>query len=284
MSRLGSISALTSTIVAAGRISPNTSPWTADDLGRTRDVGDEHPGPHDVGQTRTRPRPGRRSMISRTARACAADVARDGATGRRARRRSCRRPSTNRRRRSPGCSRRRPPTARPTRSAGARSCRLVGPPPGEDLGVARRWPAAGRPAASSGARSSRPRGTPPGRGRCRRSVPGRRGWGRPARRSCWRPTRRRSRRRRPRSPSARAMRLGVLDQAAAALELLHRPPARHRLEVDGHVGDLGRLGDRADRRLGRLERLARRRPDVDLERARLGDDVGPRPADDDARR
>ncbi len=74
--------------------------------------------------------------------------------------------------------------------------------------------------------------------------------------------------------------LGVLDQAAAALELLHRPPARHRLEVDGHVGDLGRLGDRADGRFGRLERVARRRPDVDLERARLGDHVGPRAAED----
>ena len=59
MSRLGSISALTSTIVAAGRISPKTAPWTADDLGRAGDVGHEHPRPHDVGQTRTRPRPGR---------------------------------------------------------------------------------------------------------------------------------------------------------------------------------------------------------------------------------
>ena len=49
--------------------------------------------------------------------------------------------------------------------------------------------------------------------------------------------------------------------------------------VSGH---LGRRGDAADLRLGRLERLARRCPDVDLERAALGDDVGPRPAGDHA--
>src|SRR6186997_408881 len=55
--------------------------------------------------------------------------------------------------------------------------------------------------------------------------------------------------------------LGVLDEPAAAFELLHRPPARHRLEVDGHVGDLDRLGDLADRGFGRLERLASGGPD-----------------------
>jgi len=74
--------------------------------------------------------------------------------------------------------------------------------------------------------------------------------------------------------------LRVLDQPAAALELLHRPPARHRLEVDGHVGDLDRLGDLADRGLGRLERIAGGGPDVDLERARLGHHVRSRPAED----
>ena len=72
----------------------------------------------------------------------------------------------------------------------------------------------------------------------------------------------------------------MLDEPAAPLELLHRPPARHRLEVDGRVRDLGRLGDPPDLGLGGLEGLARRRPDVDFERAPFGDDVGPRPAGD----
>ena len=44
------MSAPTSTIVAAGRISPKTSPWTARTSAAARDVGHEHPRPHDVGQ------------------------------------------------------------------------------------------------------------------------------------------------------------------------------------------------------------------------------------------
>ena len=39
----------TSTSVAAGRISPKTSPWTAVTSSQ-RDVGHEHPGAHDVRQ------------------------------------------------------------------------------------------------------------------------------------------------------------------------------------------------------------------------------------------
>ena len=49
-SRDGSMSALTTTSVAAGRISPKTSPWTATTSARPTDVGHEHPGPDDVGE------------------------------------------------------------------------------------------------------------------------------------------------------------------------------------------------------------------------------------------
>ena len=189
-----------------------------------------------------------------------ADVDRDGATARPGPRRWCRRPSTNRRRRSPGCSRRPPPTARPTRSAGARSCRPVG-------SRARRATSGSAAMASSRPASSVVRGTIESTSRysagrvvvaADRAQPveagdaepgGRVGVGRAAGRASA-----------TSKPSACATRLGVLDQAAAALELLHRPPARHRLELDGHVGDLGGLGDRADLRLGGLERVARPSP------------------------
>ena len=232
-----------------------------------------------------------RSMIVEGRPRLGRDVARVAATGRRARRRSCRRPSTRRRRRSPGCSRRRPPTDRPSEIR-RRSVTIAGVairavarprarrgPPGRP-----RSRAAARPGASSAARSSRPRGTRPARGRCRRSGRGRRGSGRPSRPSCWRRTRRRSTRR-DLEPERRRDRLGVLDEPAAALELLHRPPAGHRLELDGRVGHLRRLGDPPDLGLGDLERVravaARTSTSSD---APLGDDVRARPAGDHARR
>ena len=74
----------------------------------------------------------------------------------------------------------------------------------------------------------------------------------------------------------------VVDQPPAPLELLHRPPAGHRRELDGRVRDDRRLGDAPDLRLGRLERFAGHRADVHLERAALGHDVRPRPAGDRA--
>ena len=43
-------------------------------------------------------------------------------------------------------------------------------------------------------------------------------------------------------------------KAAAPGELLHRPPAGHRLEVDRCVADLRRFADPPDLRLGDLER------------------------------
>ena len=44
-------------------------------------------------------------------------------------------------------------------------------------------------------------------------------------------------------PEAPSDRLRVLHEAPAAVELLHRPPAGHDLELDGGVGDLGRRRD-----------------------------------------
>ena len=67
--------------------------------------------------------------------------------------------------------------------------------------------------------------------------------------------------------------LRVLDEPAAAGQLLHRPPAVHDVAVDGHVRDLGRLEDLLDGRLGQVEAVGRRGPDVDLEMAALRDDV-----------
>ena len=119
-----------------------------------------------------------------------------------------------------------------------------------------RWPAAGRPAASSAARSSRPRGTRAGEWSLPPIGPRPSSDGTPMPgRSCSRRTRRPSRRRATSKPSRRAIVLGVLDEPAAALELLHRPPAariaRPRPSCRGPSVAAATL---ADRRLGRVER------------------------------
>ena len=184
----------------------------------------------------------------------------DGATRRPGRRRSCRRPSTCRRRRSPGCSRRRlPRPARRDPAPATRRHRALGgrAAPGEDVRVARRSRAAARRAASSAARSSRPRGTPPGRGRCRRSVRGRRGSGRPCPAVVFAsdapPVAASFTSKPSRSATAFACSTSRPDRSSFSIGR-HAPLARH---VDGRVGDLGRGRELADRRLGRVE--ARRR-------------------------
>ena len=209
-------------------------------------------------------------MISRTARACAADVARDardrpsgpgvGRAGDPARVADDDRPAVAGDR-LPRPARRDPPALAHRRP--------VGRPPGEDLGVARRWPAAARPAASSagtiestsrysaGAWSLPPIGPRPSR--LGTPMPGRRvGVGRAAGRGVG-----------DLEPERPATRLGVLDQPAAALELLHRPPARPSARTRRSC-----RGPRSPRRCSRMaasavsSAVARRRPDVDLERAR----------------
>ncbi len=185
----------------------------------------------------------------------------------RARRRSSRRPSTNRRRRRPAVAADRPPTDRPRRSAGARSSL--------DGGAVRRR---GRPARRA-PRGSRGDGEQqPGQqrrprhdridlevlgrehGRCRRSGRARRGSGCPSRRSCWHRTRRRSRRRRRRSraPRATPWAWSTSRPLRSSFSIGHQRAIGS--TVDGRVGDLGRLGDPADLGLGRLERVARRPP------------------------
>ena len=104
----------------------------------SRDVRHEHPGPHDVAEREAGLGRAPRSMIARAARAWAGDITGVARPAVRPGVGRARRPSTRRRRRSPGCSPRRPPTDRPTRSG-----RLVmrghgragvASPPGEDLG------------------------------------------------------------------------------------------------------------------------------------------------------
>jgi hypothetical protein len=84
------------------------------------------------------------------------------------------------------------------------------------------------------------------------------------------------------NPSRLASATGVVDEAAGPFELLHRPPAGHLRHLAGRVRhDEGRQ-EVANRRLGCLEILASDGPDVDLEVAALGDDVGTGAAGDDA--
>ncbi len=252
-SRLGSISPATATIVAAGRISPKTSPWTADTAAESADVGDEHPGPHDIGQGE--PALGQGPLDDREDRpGLARDVARMQRRPVRPGIGRARHPARVARRRSPGCSRRRLPRAArrdPPALAGHPGRRSAGRPPARRGPRGRgRSPAAARRAAWSAARSSRPRGTPPASGRCRRSGPARRASARPSRRSCSRPTRRRSPRRATSKPRRSATRLRVVDEPAAALELLHRPPARHDVRRPSVTsGTVGRGAQLADRRL-----------------------------------
>ena len=153
--------------------------------------------------------------------------------------------------------------------------------PGDDLGVARRSPAAGRPAASSGARSSRRRGTRPASGRCRRSGPSPSRLGTPSPDVVLASDAPPVEASATSKPSALGDGLGVLDQPAAPLELLHRPPAGHRLEVDGRVGDLGRLGDPRGSSASAVSSASRvvARTSTSSD-APLGDDVRPRPAGD----
>ena len=193
----GASAPATATIVAAGRISPKTSPWTADSAlgerhverrtsasGRRRasvnppsasaalDDREHRPGlAADVARVLRRPvRPG----VGRAGDpARVADDDRPAVAGDRLPRPARRDPSTRR-------------LGHPARTAGRRRARRA--PPGRA-----RSPAAARRAASSAARSSRPRGTRPASGRCRRSARGRRASARPCPTSCWRRTRRRSR-------------------------------------------------------------------------------------------
>ena len=103
-------------------------------------------------------------------------------------------------------------------------------------------------------------------------------------RSCSRPTRRRSPRRRPRSPSA----------PATACACSTRRPLRSSFSI-GHQRAIGSKstvvsGTSVAAAISRIAASAvssasrGRRPDVDLERAALGDDVRPRPAGDRRRR
>ena len=195
------------------------------------------------------------------------------ASARPARHPSCRPPSTRRRRRSPGCSRPRPPTARPTRSAGASASRRGASSP------ARRGPRGRARSPSSSPASSVVRGTIDSTSRYsagRVVVAADRAEAVEARaRPC------------PAvvlasdappvaasassNPRRRGDGLGMLDEPAAALQLLHRPPARHRLELDRHVGHHGRVGDARGSSASAASSASRvDRPDVDLERAALG--------------
>ena len=171
------------------------------------------------------------SMISRIGAGLAGGVVRDGASGRPGPRPSCPRPSTSRRRRSPGCSRRRPPTARPTRSAGARSC-----PRGRSSRQARTSGSAAIAEQQAG-QQRRPRHDRVDVQVLGRRVVvaadrarGRRGSATPIPAVVFASDAPPVEASSTSKPSARATRLGVLDQPAAALELLHRPPAGHRLE------------------------------------------------------
>ena len=73
----------------------------------------------------------------------------------------------------------------------------------------------------------------------------------------------------------------VGHQPTRPLELLHRPVARSLGDVDGDVGDHGARAGLADGGLDLDQGVAGDRAHVDLHRAALGDDVGPRPAVDD---
>src|SRR6185503_5170016 len=66
----------------------------------------------------------------------------------------------------------------------------------------------------------------------------------------------------------------------AALELLHRLPGDHHVRLDGGVLDVGRGDEVPDGRLHLGEAVRGRGPDIDLELAALGNDVGPRAARD----
>ncbi len=85
-----------------------------------------------------------------------------------------------------------------------------------------------------------------------------------------------------RKPSRSASATAWSTDSARALELLHRPPAGHLLEIDGHLRQRRAGGDRPDGNLGGLHPLASRRPNVGFEDAPLGDDVRPSPAFDHA--
>ena len=173
------------------------------------------------------------------------------ASGRPARRRSSRRPSTSRRRRRPGCSRRAPPTVRPTRSGGARS---AGPSRRRRAALSRQATTAGsRPMASSSPASSVVRGTIDSISRYSAGEwslppigprPSRLGTPSPAVVfASDAPPVAASAIEKPR-PSATAF--ACSTRRALRGELLHRPPARHRFELDGRVGHDRGLGDAAD--------------------------------------